>query len=299
MLYSILSENGITIEQNTPDNLYEFLLQYFEEYGFYSEQESDMREMEETIRDKSFFDESTKKLQLLKQELNAAINDEQLSRNHLFENYNGSSPDTEVPVVLKQIDIETKSLNAQIVKEKELLDQMEEDISCSVPVDDKSKDLSAQRLIIEKELLGQYKKSRISEYICTLLDEAVSKREQHLFKALSVKTVELLHRLTSNQYITQINEDTVYGFITGRPTISFNTQISHMMTLCAKIALSDFLTLEDIPLPLFIDAPSTYMDSQRIKILIEIAAEYSRKRQIVILTHDRNLCIGAGVVVEL
>ena len=56
-----------------------------------------------------------------------------------------------------------------------------------------------------------------------------------------------------------------------------------------QIALTDFLIAGDMPLPLVIDDPFQYMDSERIERFKKLIMDVAEKRQVLIFTHHSGL----------
>jgi DNA repair exonuclease SbcCD ATPase subunit len=56
---------------------------------------------------------------------------------------------------------------------------------------------------------------------------------------------------------------------------------------------------ENTIVPLILDEPTAYMDSERTKKFIEIIRNFSEKRQIIIFTHDSSPFDRSEKVVKL
>jgi uncharacterized protein YhaN len=91
--------------------------------------------------------------------------------------------------------------------------------------------------------------------------------------------------ITGNQYITAVHAEAVKVFITGGVVPpDFNAALVHALVLGTRIALSEFLADQNVPLPLIIDDPFIYMDDRRAKNLLSLLRAVSRKRQIILFT---------------
>jgi hypothetical protein len=295
----ILTQNGIAINGLNADDIYEFLLQYFEEYGFFAQQESDVMTIERDLKTPEFFSTAEILLQGLGKK-KAELTDlmaEILTRLNISSTENGT--DAAIAALIAVIETTSAEIADDIEKKKELLSRIEDDLKIESADSDSNRNLEEQLAFHRGKLVVLCRKNRLARYIISLMDESVLKREEILFLRLAEHTAEIFHNLTSKQYATTINTQEILSFIKGDSSVAFNAQIAHIIVLSAKLALSDYFHEEKIELPLFIDEPAVFMDSGRIKSFIEIVRTCSRKRQIIILTHDRNLCEGADIIVEL
>ncbi|MGL4369099.1 MAG: ATP-binding protein, partial [Spirochaetota bacterium] len=297
VLRSILEENGITLNDESADDLYEFLLQYFEEYVSWSEQDDDMKSMELSLKDSSFFSEKEAEISALKNKRDSFQKELILAEKRLLERGDTITADT-AEAAAERLSNELKALKDESKKDEDLLLRLTEETS--FVQDDEQDAALSENLSAHQERLAVLKKRiRIASYISELIDDAQLRREEKIFSALAHTAAEYFHRITANQYVTAIDEHLIRDFLSGSSSVSPNPQISHLIVLSISLALTGVLTEEGIDIPLFIDEPGVYMDSQRRKNFIEIAQECSKKRQIIILTHDRSLCEGVSSVVEL
>jgi uncharacterized protein YhaN len=60
------------------------------------------------------------------------------------------------------------------------------------------------------------------------------------------------------------------------------------MVLCYKLALHDILELSE-PLPLIVDNFMIRFDEERLRTVAQLLQELSQRRQVVLLTSDRQL----------
>ena len=91
----------------------------------------------------------------------------------------------------------------------------------------------------------------------------------------------------NRQYITTVDDDLVKSVITGREDCGvLNTALFHILRLCLKIALSDFLAEDDVHVPLIIDDPFLFMDDRRAANLKELLKTTSEKRQVIVFTQN-------------
>ena len=294
-LKAVLRENGLTVDGLGPDEIYELLLQYFEEYGLFTEQESDIQDMESTLRTGEFFDEADQRLRELRRSRKEKEAEIRVIIARLAEEHSHIDVDD---LFVSSLENKISRIDAELDAAKELQSRLTEELSVGEDGTEEESALSEQISFHRGKLVTLSRRNRLAHYITTLMDEAVAKREDILSRRLASQTAAIFHRITSNQYITSINEPAIMSFMKGE-SAAFNPQIAHMICLSLKLALSDRLTEEHIEIPLFIDEPVVYMDSTRIKNFIEIVRECSKQRQIIILSHDKALCDSAETVIEL
>lgn len=294
-LKAVLRENGLTVDGLGPDEIYELLLQYFEEYGLFTEQESDIQDMESTLRTGEFFDEADQRLRELRLSRKEKEEDIRAITARLSKDHAHVEVDD---LFVTSLENRIARLDAELDNAKELHSRLTEELAIGPDDTGRETGLNEQISFHRGKLVTLSRRNRLAHYITTLMDEAVAKREDILSRRLASQTAAIFHRITSNQYITSINEPAILSFMKGENT-SFNPQIAHMISLSLKLALSDRLAEEHISIPLFIDEPVVYMDATRIKNFIEIVRECSKQRQIIILSHDKALCDSAETVIEL
>jgi energy-coupling factor transporter ATP-binding protein EcfA2 len=294
-LRNILKENLITINAFSINEAYEFLLQYFEEYGSFSEQEDEAHSLGETLKDDAFFDEMKTKLTQLKQELKQCSTD---AENCLQESSNLSGYGScDNPGALSEfISIEMKTLNEQKNTHGEINEKLSSEIEREEPRSD-SESLNDSYNRIGKRIRELNDLKASIEYAGSLLEKSSQQRKERLLAKAVKRALLLFHELTLNRYISRINEEVFLAFINSSTTYEDLTA-GHSMLLAFKFAMTDIMEEESIIPPLILDEPTANMDGERIKKFIEITAHYAEKRQIIILTHNREAYQGIFPIVE-
>ena len=93
--------------------------------------------------------------------------------------------------------------------------------------------------------------------------------------------------MTENQHLYEIDEEIIFDVITkNKIPQEFNPTMVHALLLSIKFSLSDFLKNSRFNLPLIIDDPFQYMDQERIERFKNLIIDISKKRQILIFTHE-------------
>jgi len=295
-LKNILRENSIIIEGLSSHETFEFLLQYFEEYGSFSEKDDEAQILGKSLRDENYFNEKNSELiQLRKQFSETAMStSKDLEEIRLLTSADGSD---DAQSILLAVEKQINSVSENIG----LLDDMKLKLSTEIdrgetPVDDLA--LFKKRESIEKQLLQLYSLEKTLAYAVSLMNETAERREKRMLNQCLTQTLALFHDLSSKRHLTVIGEDILREFLTSSSAHQ-NASIGHMLLLSVKLAMTRFMEEENTIVPLILDEPTAYMDSERTKKFIEIIRNFSEKRQIIIFTHDSSPFDRSEKVVKL
>ena len=122
------------------------------------------------------------------------------------------------------------------------------------------------------------------------MKETIQIREEEQLKKLIDATFEKFNYLTNNQFIAKMDKKTLRDIIdNNKMSGKYNTTIIHPLILSLKIVLSDFLINSGFSLPLIIDDPFILMDTDRTKRFKEMIMKISKKRQVIIFTHLKDI----------
>lgn len=301
-LHSILNENKISsIEDSTTEEIYEFLLQYFEEYSSFSEKINEIEEVKKTIKGNNYYKKEKERLKNSLLILGTLSNEIKNMTNQLdydidieeITNFN-------VNIIISDFEKEIKQFQDKLSKNEEMLKEI------NIKITDKSNNESNFTKLIEEkniktealEELQNYKKS--FELISETFEEAAKERSEKQLNKLILKTSDIFNFLTDNHYLAKLEKNDYLDLICNENCSKItNPSVKHLLLLSIKLALSDFIETSGYNLPLIIDEPAIFMDNNRYKKFIEIIKEYSKKRQVIILTHDNNSYQGIGKFVAL
>ncbi len=289
-LKEILERTKIELEGYKLSELYEFLLQYFEDYIEYTEQMKELVSLRKNIKDKQYLQNIKDKLQVLK-------NEEKKISTEIDEYILQTNIDEEIPHEISKID----NIIFNLEREIELLQKqitVKQNIINKIDTNNEKKPIPKDKV----ELLVQLKDNSnrkldnltISKntlnYINSILFRTIAKREQKQLEALVKITLEKFHYLTDNHYITKVDEVTLLTIVKDNNfTDDFNPTMKHALLLSLKLALTNFLEKSELLIPLLIDDPFQFMDEYRSERLKELLDETSSKRQVIIFTHQRDI----------
>lgn len=294
-LRDILKENHITIDTFSINEAYEFLLQYFEEYGSFSEQEDEAHTLGQTLKSESFFDDMKSRLKLAEADLEKNNSDAEASIREAADLSGFGSCDN--PSALSEfIESEMKSLQEQLDSCNEINEKLSHEIEREEPKGD-SESLNESYIRIGNRIKELNDLKASIEYAGTLLEKSSKQRKERLLSRAVNTALPIFHELTINRYISNINEDVFLNFINSSAPHE-NLTAGHSMLLAFMFAMTDIMEEEAVIPPLILDEPTANMDSDRIKKFIEITGHYAEKRQIIILSHNREAYQGIFPLVE-
>ncbi len=292
-LAETLQKNSITLNEYKLETIYEYLVKYFEEYGEYSINQSEISTMRENFNGNDYINTIDNELEQLKRDENAAeqeINNELklLGDNNVIELNDAIELNIEkINKLLQNKKQKIKNLKDNINQTANIITQINEEINHGIVHADETAYLNGEKNNILNTLarLNSYKIS--IEYIINLLKDAINMREDKQLSELVKTTGEYFHFLTGNQYLDSINGDYIKKIIKGEVRDEdLNSSLLHVLLLSIKFAITNSFADLEINLPLIIDNPFQHMDDQRISRLKDLMNEIADKRQIIIFTHD-------------
>jgi uncharacterized protein YhaN len=294
-LKKILCENQVPVDGLVSEEAYEFLLQYFEEYGFYSDQENETQAIEQTLKDSLYFSESKGKIKELSEKTKKLSAEIKHDIETLAEEFALKKSDTVIDEVITIIEDKRNKTRGAIENANEILSRLGDENSESYGEDSDIRNLAEKRRAYGSRLLSLYALDRTIRFARDFMAATTEKHERELFAACTHEALSIFNRLSGNQHVTTINAATFSRFYRGEFTPP-NPSVTHMMQLATKLALSGIMLDEGICVPLILDEPMMHMDTNRVKKCIEIVREYSEKRQMIVLTHDRESFRGIDLV---
>lgn len=291
-LREILCRNSVSLEGLTSGEAYEFLLQYFEEYGSFLDHEDDTLSIEQSLRGENFAEQvDSARCELAKQR-DTIIHDIETSIKEAAKIMNVPE-DTDPDQLSHLIEELYLSMKSSLDQSNELADQLDRELSRSdQPFDTESMRFERDTLAHRLERLSTLE--RTVRFISELLDEATVRRETALIDSCASEAHGIIHAFGE----THIEKDQITAYMNGRYKPE-NPSSSHMIHLALSLAIGSMACAEGESIPLILDEPSSYMDGTRVKKFIEIARQYADKRQIIVFTHDRAAFDGLIDIVEI
>jgi uncharacterized protein YhaN len=298
-LKEVLEKSKVEIEGYKLSELYDFLLQYFEDYIEYTERTRDIVDLKKSLKKSDYLVAIEEKLDSLREE-------EESIRMEISENLRAVE-------IIKDIELETDKINGilgTIDREIELLEQqisikqnILSQIDDELERNPQKRTSSGSPLMRERDeiegRLNRLTANRSSlHFIFEVLNEAVNARSENRMNSLVSSALRRFNYLTNNQYVTRVDEALYNRMLAeGRLDGDFNQGTVYELLLCMKLSITDYLP-ERNQLPLIIDDPFQFMDDERTTRFKSIIDEVSRKRQVIIFTHQGDKK-GWGNYIEL
>ena len=282
-LETLLNQNGISLDGITIDEIYEFLLQYFEEYNEYNEKQIDLLTIQKEIDENTSIDileeEKTKlenNLTLLNEQLHALNNDIGVA----IESAEHSM------TIKSSIQHEIDEKKALIVSLQNKLNDIPEE---SIDFDDEKNSILQEIADLEKELNTINEKSKLINFIATSFDAAMQRYYKDRFDVLTGKIKTLIQDLTKNKF-GKIDEEYIKQLITNSINTP-NASLKYCIYVTAIFALYELLQRElpHVHLPLIIDDPFVLMDEDAMSEFIEQLQLWAENRQVIVFTHNSNI----------
>ncbi len=295
---ALLTENNVTISEYRMETLYEFLLQYFEEYSEYTEMQLDILRVKSSLRDR----EQVDRLAGERDDLRARHAETRAAIGRDLELLDGGLAAGATPAeALEYVFTTEKRIEEQeavIRQEEQTLAQIDEEIRATSFHDDEKKECLEKRRKTSRALDDLRAHQESMEYILKIFRETIGIRWKNQTDRLVARSVDLFHELTEKQYITRIDAEHMRALVDGAGPGDLHPNVVHVMHLAIKLALGDFLIDLNLSLPLIIDDPFLFMDEVRIARLKEILDDISETRQVIVFTHG-SISSQWGRVIEI
>ncbi len=288
-LKKVLNENNVDLEGYKLSELYEFLLQYFEEYIEFTEKSKDLITMEDSLKDNEHLKKIKNELNQLKK-----LDDETRSEinnciNSLEDNSDIELESRKIRELITLAETDIRKISREIELKKKILGQIDAEIGenpedrSSIEILDGSREETTKRL-------SMIKSTEMSlHFIMEIMEEAVLHNEEKQLSRLVNLSYERFNFLTENKEIGNVDKKLIKRILVeNTKPAEFNAQTVHLLYLSVKLALTDFLKDNNLSLPFIIDDPFLFMDDDRINRFRELITYISRQRQIIIFTHRRD-----------
>ena len=288
-LKDILSKSDIPLSSEHFEDMFEFLLQYFEEYSEFLENEIEIEDIEDSL-----FPEE--KIRNVRQE----IQELEKNRSELLkslETINGDR-NSKNTAINKQIEGNAERvaiLKNELERNTEILRRMNEELDARGKESSQNESLNQRKLFHEQKLKSLKSSHRTASYILTNMTQARAEFENRAFSQISEDTYSIFTRISSSGSVTKNDTDSL---IKGDMSSIKNTSLRYSALLSFKLAMGRAMKNSNFSLPLIIDEPASYLDKGKIDIFFSILSEFSSERQIIILTCDDKLFSGIGQTVK-
>jgi DNA repair exonuclease SbcCD ATPase subunit len=282
-LETLLNQNGISLDGITIDEIYEFLLQYFEEYNEYNEKQIDLLTIQKEIDENASIDileEEKRKL-----ENNVTLLNEQLCA--LQKEIGVAIESAEHSMTVKSaLQHEIDEKKGLIVSLQNKLNNIPEE---SIDFDDEKNNILQEIADFEKELNAINEKNKLINYIVTSFDTAIQRYYNDRFELLTGKIKTLIQDLTKNKF-GKIDEEYIKQIITNSINTP-NASLKYCIYLTAIFALYELLQQElpYVHLPLIIDDPFVLMDEDAMGEFTKTLQLWAENRQVIVFTLNSNI----------
>jgi len=288
-LKEILSKSDIPVSSEHFEDMFEFLLQYFEEYSEFLENENEIEDIENSL-----FPEE--KINSVRQE----ILDLEKNRTALLkslESINGER-NSKNTAINKQIEGNAEKVSVlkdELERNIEILKRMNDELQARGKESSQSESLNQRKLFHEQKLKSLKSSHRSASFILTNMTQARAEFENRAFSQISEDTFSIFSEITTSNSINKQDTDML---IKGDISSIKNTSLRYSALLSFKLAMGRSMKNSNISLPLIIDEPASYLDKGKIDKFFSILSEFSSERQIIILTCDDKLFSGIGQTVK-
>lgn len=288
-LKEILSKSDIPVSSEHFEDMFEFLLQYFEEYSEFLENENEIEDIENSL-----FPEE--KINSVRQE----ILDLEKNRTALLkslESINGER-NSKNTAINKQIEGNAEKVSVlkdELERNIEILKRMNDELQARGKESSQSESLNQRKLFHEQKLKSLKSSHRSASFILTNMTQARAEFENRAFTQISEDTFAIFSEITTSNSVNKQDTDML---IKGDMSSIKNTSLRYSALLSFKLAMGRAMKNSDISLPLIIDEPASYLDKGKIDKFFSILSEFSSERQIIILTCDDKLFSGIGQTVK-
>ncbi|MBP7901458.1 MAG: AAA family ATPase [Spirochaetes bacterium] len=288
-LKDILSKSDIVVSSEHFEDMFEFLLQYFEEYSEFLENEIEIEDIENSL-----FPEE--KINTVRKEI-SELEDNRSSLLKSLENINGER-NSKNTAINKQIEGNAErisDLKNELERNNEILRRMNEELHARGKESSQSDSLNQKKLFHEQKLKSLKSSHKSASFILTNMTQARVEFENRSFSQISEETYSIFSKISTSSSVTRQDTDLM---IKGDMSSIKNTSLRYSALLSFKLAMGRAMKNSNFSLPLIIDEPAAYLDKGKIDIFFSILSEFSSERQIIILTCDDKLFSGIGQTVK-
>jgi uncharacterized protein YhaN len=282
----LMEKSNVEVEDYKLTEIYELLLQYFEDYINYTDRKKDIAQMKNSLKEEEYMRRIQMKLDSLKRE-EEQIKDE---INNSIDTLNivGDIENETIRIeeLIQNIDMEMGIIKEKIETKERILQKIDEEFVHTSTNSDQTNAIIDEKNNVTR-ILKKWKINQVSlQLISQILTDAVQRNEKKQLKKLVDSTLDKFNHLTGNQYITKIDENILAGLVTeNKIPEELTPPLFHALMIAMKISLSEFIPHGNDSIPLLIDEPFQFMDDERCGRFRELVSYVSNKRQVIIFTH--------------
>ncbi len=294
----LLRENNVKISGLGMEPLYEFLLQYFEEYSEYTELQMDILKLKNTLRGDREVEELEREIDLLSKRKDELIEEIEKDKKLLGSDAPADSSATASLEFVFSLEKKLESLEQEITYDSGLLARIDEEIRAMSFQDDEKKECLEKKKKLARKIEEHTAKREAMKFLLGIFKKTEESRWRRIRDGIARRSEEIFHEMTEKSYITQIESEVFGKLVDGAPIEGLHRSVIHLLYLSVKLAMTDFLIDFSQPLPLILDDPFLFMDEVRMSRLKEILNRVSSGRQVIVFTHGIPFD-GWGKMVEI
>ncbi len=269
-----LAKNNILMEDARGKEIYNFVVHYLNEYGYFCEREEEIRE-------------KTGELEILFarntdgriSELDNKLDDFAKSIKD-FSNktgFTGVNPDSfDYDDYRKELEDQLADTDAESARLQSIIIHLDEEITDFTP---STPDRTDSRLMHVEEQITQARLGiKTLSFLSETIEEIVNKEADNFYRNISSLVLKNLSALGINESL-----DRIEAFLHG-DTFTDNPSLRQLYLIALKVALGE--CCDRVQFPLIFDEPAVFMDKKTIVLFSDIIKSISQSRQVIILTHD-------------
>lgn len=285
-LQGIIESNSTGIREYRLSEIYEYLIKYFEDYIDYSEKTSELNQLKDSIKDMNDLAGIEEKLELLKNEEERIRGEISRGIESLDIKEESELSAERINSLITRIGSDMESVREKIKSKEDIVKTIDDEISRYTVDGFDRTSASAGIENLNRRIADISSDKKTIALIHDFLQSAVESREQKQLNRLSKSALLNFNFLTANQFVSIIDEAVLKKIIVENSLPEdINQSVKHLVFLSIKLALTEFLIDAGITLPLIIDEPFLFMDSERTSRFKQLIDDISSKRQVVIFTH--------------
>lgn len=293
----LLEQNKVETKDKEEESLYQLVLQLSQEYDNYKEEQEEINSLIKGL-EKEQKQNYSEKMELLEkeiEELRTVFLDKCKKEGMASlepEEFNGNT-------FIEEIKSRKSSLLSEKGKKDTLIEEMDNEISQFSDEESLATEINESITSLEKQLAVLEKRERAIDYFSKTMRELIKSCKEKKIQAYTEQCYAIYNRFSGKEQ-KPLSQDEFSSIISESSVESIKKpQTQQLILLCTKLALNDFLFEAGYDIPLILDEPAIYMDKRDIQILLSELQTLSRKRQVIILTHDPEKYENKGCMISL
>jgi len=286
-LEGILQANDIDLADIQLDEIYEFLLQYFEEYGEFNEKQLDLYKLKKIHSEQFYNNDLYEKKEALEADLKSLTGTIQEMAGIAGIQHDDLEDEKALQALLNETRETIDSLTSEMRSRQKVADNITANLAESPDMANEMHDLEEQLREYNTVMDSLTKRKRHVEYLLELFEESIHARMQEQMERLVHTTASIFRDITGGSYPQPIGMDTIISVLGKKEhDSSHNVSFSHLLQLAIKCALHDFLVDSGVSIPLILDDPFVFLDNDNIDTFRNILEKTAESRQIILFTHS-------------